>query len=93
MGYSTDFSGQLLFTHELTVDELTEVSKFLGEDCREHPEWESNGMTWIDLELTNDNKGLQWDGSEKTYDLTEKVNMIIKEMSKMYPDFGLGEVS
>lgn len=93
MGYSTDFSGQLLFTKELTVDELTEVSKFLGQDCREHPEWNAvtggRQMTWIDLELTEDNKGLRWDGSEKTYDLTEKVQMIINEMRKKYPDFGL----
>jgi hypothetical protein len=33
--------------------------------------------------------GLQWDGAEKTYDLIEKVNLIIHEMQKDFPDFGL----
>ena len=89
MGYTTEFQGELEFTNELTATQLAEVKKFLGEDCREHPEWDSDGMTWIDLEFTDDFSGLQWDGGEKTYDLVEKVNMIIRIMNEKHSNFGL----
>lgn len=89
MGYSTDFTGELKFTKELKAIELAKIKTFLGEDCRHHPEWNATNMTYIDLELTSDFSGLKWDGSEKTYQLTEKVNLIIDEMKKDYPDFGL----
>ena len=39
MGYSTSFTNKLLFTKELKASELAELKKFLGADCREHPEW------------------------------------------------------
>lgn len=89
MGYSTEFSGELTFTNDLTSKQLAKVKSFLGEDCREHPEWGKTGMTYIDLELLDDFSGLRWDGAEKTYELTEKINLIIDEMRKEYPDFGL----
>lgn len=89
MGYSTEFKGELKFTTELTASQLAKVKSFLGEDCRQHPEWGAMGMSYIDLELLDDFTGLKWDGSEKTYDLTEKVNLIITEMQKDYPEFGL----
>ena len=89
MGYSTEFKGELKFTTELTGKQLLKVKSFLGEDCREHPEWGATGMTYIDLELLDDFTGLKWDGSEKTYDLVYKVNLIIAEMNKEYPEFGL----
>lgn len=90
MGYSTSFDGELKFTKELTASQLAKVKTFLGEDCRDHDEWEgAAGMTYIDLELTDDFSGLKWDGGEKTYQLTEKVNLVIREMQKVYPDFGL----
>jgi hypothetical protein len=90
MGYSTDFNGELKFTTDLTSNQLAKVKSFLGEDCRNHPEWNQTGLTYIDLELTKDFSGLQWDGSEKTYELVEKVNLLITEMKKEYPEFGLG---
>ena len=89
MGYSTTFKGELKFTTDLTAKQLGKVKSFLGEDCREHPEWGATGMTYIDLELLDDFSGLKWDGSEKTYNLTEKTNLIIDEMRKEYPEFGL----
>lgn len=90
MGYSTDFDGCLKFTSVLTGGEqIAKIETFLGEDCRNHPEWCQTGLTYIDLELLKDFSGLQWDGSEKTYQLVEKVNLIITEMKKEYPDFGL----
>lgn len=89
MGYSTQFTGVLEFTKELKASELAKVKTFLGEDCREHPEWEKTDLTYIDLELLDNFSGLQWNGAEKTYDLVEKVNLIIEQMQKNFPDFGL----
>ena len=89
MGYSTKFKGVLKFTKELTIPQLTKLKSFLGEDCRDHPEWHREDLTYIDLKISKDYDGLEWDGSEKTYDLVEKTNLIITEMKKDYPDFGL----
>jgi len=89
MGYSTEFIGELLFTKELKASEIVKIKSFLGRDCRAHPEWNAKHLTYIDLELTDNLSGLKWDGSEKTYDLVEKVNLIIDMMKKDYPDFGL----
>lgn len=89
MGYTTKFEGELLFTKELIESQLAKLKTFLDKDCREHPEWESEHLTYIDLELNDTFSGLKWTGAEKTYDLTEKVNLVIKEMQKDYPDFGL----
>lgn len=92
MGYSTNFEGKLEFTTELTASQLAKVKSFMGADCREHPEWEvakKQELTWIDLELCDDFSGIEWNGGEKTYDLVEKINLIINEMNKVYPDFGL----
>lgn len=89
MGYSTSFSGELLFTTEPKASELAELNKFLGEDCRQHPEWGNTSLSYIDLKLSKDFSGLEWDGSEKTYDLVDKVNLLIENMQKKYPHFGL----
>ena|ERR1700753_2318022 len=90
MGYNTTFKGELKFTTDLTSKQLAKVKSFLGEDCREHPEWGDTGLTYIDLVLLDDFSGLKWDDcTEKTYDLPEKVNLVIKNMRKEYPDFGL----
>lgn len=89
MGYTTKFTGELLFTKELKASELAELKKYLEEDCREHPEWNVKNLTYIDLVLNDDFSGIKWNGAEKTYDLTEKVNLIIKQMRNVYPDFGL----
>jgi len=89
MGYSTDFIGELYFKEPLNIQQRKEVEKFCGEDLRNHPEWEpTNGMTWMDLEVNDDWTGLRWDGSEKTYDLCEKINLIVREMRKKWPEFG-----
>jgi len=95
MGYSTDFSGELEFTTEPTVRQVVEIKKFMGEDCREHPEWDSHGMTWINLELTANWDGIQWNGDEKSYDMVEKINMIVEHMRKNFdPEFGFkGEMT
>lgn len=87
MGYSTDFNGELKFKNELSASQLAKINSFLGEDCRKHPEWDAENMTYIDLVLLDDFTGIKWDGSEKTYDLDAKINLITREMRKLYPEF------
>lgn len=89
MGYSTKFSGELKFTVEPTASQLAALKSMCGEDCREHPEWNATGIYYIDLELTDDFSGLRWNGAEKTYYLDKLVNVVICEMRKKWPDFGL----
>lgn len=89
MGYNTEFKGELRFTSELTASQLAKVKSFMGEDCREHPEWNTINLTWIDMELLEDFSGIKWNGGEKTYDLVEKVNLIIDQMRIDCPNFGL----
>jgi len=90
MGYSTEFKGVLRFTKELTREQLVKVKSFCGEDCRDHPEWEdAEGLAYIDLELSADFTGLKWNGAEKTYNMVDVINLIIVNMKKDFPDFGL----
>lgn len=89
MGYNTQFRGKLSFTKGTTVAALSKLNRFLGEDCRDHPEWGAKHLTYIDLKLTSDFSGIEWDGSEKTYDLCEKINLVIDKMREEYPNFGL----
>ena len=89
MGYNTDFSGELKFTQTFTVPQLIALEKIIGEDCRDHPEWGEKEASYIQLVLTDDKSGLEWDGGEKTYHMVEAVNVVIREMRKQWPDFGL----
>lgn len=91
MGYNTDYVGVIKFKTTPTEEELSKLNEFLDEDVRDHPEWWENGrnnLTYIDLDFTNDGEGLEWNGSEKSYDMAHKINLIIREMRKSFPDFG-----
>lgn len=92
MGYHTEFRGVLHFTTKLTAPQQAAIQQILGEDCRNHPEWDASDLTRIDLVLLVDGNGISWDGSECTTDMPEKVNVVIREMQKQYPDFGLSGV-
>ena len=89
MGYSTDFKGELKFTEELKASQLAKVKAFLDEDCRDHPEWGNTKLYYVDLELLPDYSGLRWNGAEKTYGMVDVVNLIITNMRKDMPEFGL----
>lgn len=89
MGYTTKFSGVLKFVNPITPEQILKLQTILGEDCRDHPEWGARHLSYIDLKITKDSAGLQWDGSEKTYDLPEKVNVVIDQMQKEFPEFAL----
>lgn len=89
MGYSTDFTGELKFKTELTGTQLAKLKTFMGADCREHPEWGKTNLSYIDLKINDSFSGIEWDESEKTYDLVDKINLVISEMQKEMPDFEL----
>lgn len=89
MGYTTRFSGELLFNNPATPEQLTKLKSFFGEDCRDRPEWESD-TTYIDLIFNKDFTGIRWDDeTEKNNGMVEHVNLIIDEMKKEFPGFGL----
>lgn len=91
MGYNTRFTGTLTFTCELSVPMLKRLNEFFGEDPCDHPEWGlGRDVGYIDLKLAPDYSGLQWDdGTEKTYGLEISVAMVVREMRKEWPQFGL----
>jgi len=91
MGYSTDFTGELKFKNELTASQLAYLNTFLGQDIRDLGLEDERDGYWyhIDLELTKDFSGLEWNGAEKTYDLDAIVNFITDRMREKWPDFEL----
>lgn len=94
MGYNTNYEGELKFTHDITVREIRILESIFGEDIRGHTEWgdflEGGGYwCWLNLELLPDFSGIIWDGSEKTNDLHEIINFVIRYMRKDFPNFGL----
>lgn len=89
MGYHTEFRGALKFNSKLTGSQMASIRQIIGEDCRNHPEWGVSHLAYIDLQLLDDNSGLTWDGSECTYHMPELVNVVISQIRKQYPDFGL----
>lgn len=92
MGYSTDFIGILEFKHNITVPEIVKLKTFFGENPDDHPEWkkrEGDRYGYLQYELTDNMKGLEWDGNEKFYYAVEALNLIIDNMKAEFPDFEL----
>ncbi|MBC8553450.1 MAG: hypothetical protein H8D23_27860 [Candidatus Brocadiales bacterium] len=62
------------------------LGTMMGEDCRDHVNWfpESSGLTYINLFVGADSYGtyLGWNGDEKSYDMTRKLNFISKHMAR-----------
>jgi hypothetical protein len=85
MGYSTEYNGSLDFTKPLSEVEKTYLIGVLYKD---------NSTQYFSrpaysLELTRLQDGLQWDGSEKSHIEADQINTLIREMRKLFPDFGL----
>jgi len=95
MGNNTEFYGQLSFTKELTGGQLAKLTKILKEDLKKHREWnkyidKNVYLNSIDISLTEDFSGLEWNGAEKTYLMHEQINFIIKYMkAEVDSEFGL----
>lgn len=92
MGYSTKFQGKLHFGMEITVPMLIKLDTILGEDVRNHPEWnvpKDLYMTYVDLETTLGLTALQWTGDEKTYGMPDIISLVIRLMREEFPEFSL----
>lgn len=92
MGYNTRFSGTLKFSKPVTVAMLAKLNTMLGEDASKfaNPSSPSRDYGYIDLVVAKDFSGIEWDsGTEKTYYLEKSVNLVLAEMRKEWPDFGL----
>jgi hypothetical protein len=89
MGYNTIFEGVLNFKTELTKSQEFYLNFILGEDCRSHKEWNAPNLTYIDLKITKNKKGLEWSEVEKTYDLEYKIPLVVRLMKDKFPNFGL----
>lgn len=88
MGYSTDYTGVLLFNQIITGPMLARLGKILGEDMREHPEVKVVGdFCHLDLEVVCDYSGLKWNGAEKSYAMDDQIKTVINHMQEEYPDF------
>lgn len=95
MGYTTKFTGTLEFIEEPKASVIAYLkNQVLGEDCREHPKWpeilnmpEIKDFTYLDFELTEYFEGIEWDGSEKSYDMPAKVGVICALVRNNFPEF------
>lgn len=89
MGYTTKFTGELKFTTKLSQAHLITLGTYFGEDCKDHPEWDTKG-TYIDLIFNKDLSGIKWDSrTEKNDGMVDHINLIIREMRKILPEFNL----
>lgn len=85
MGYDTDYQGILKFNKELAASQLGILNEILGADFRDFskevqkelvPNANAETPSYINLELTKDFSGIQWDGSEKSYAMVSCVNAV-----------------
>lgn len=90
MWYSTNFEWKLTFVGDVTAKQLQKLNTYLWEDCRSHKDWSACGKySYINYSLLKDLSGIEWDGSEKSYDMVETLNFVLEEMRKEYPEFSL----
>ena len=92
MGYTTTFKGTLKFTGEVTAAQLAKLNQYFGESTDDFPDLGllRHDGGYIDLRLTKDFSGIEWDDeTEKTYNLEKIVDALIQAMRKEYPQFGL----
>ena len=89
MGYDTSYVGEFKINKPLNAYQIKHIENIFGEDCRTHLEWGATDLTYIDLELSKDKKRIIYDGSEKSYDMTEKLALVVKLMRAVVPDFQL----
>lgn len=81
MGYTTKFKGTLKFKELLTPKHILTLNAILGEDCHDHPLWNAGkNVNYIDLRLTNDLSGLEWNSAEKSHNMAGQINTVIKLM-------------
>jgi len=89
MGYTTEFEGVLKFTRELTGRELASINKVLNnsnEMDQDMRKFEHRHMiSYIDLQLTDDFQGVEWNGAEKTYCMHEMIGFVSLKLEQLSP--------
>ena len=96
MGYSTEFTGQLRFKNTVTNTHLGKLNSILGKDIRDlgydNSIYENGkyGSYWyhIDLKITDDFSGIEWNKCEKTSELEHVVNWV-SALMRIDSDFEL----
>jgi hypothetical protein len=88
MGYTTRFKGNILFNETTTEEAKSFISSFFGEDGRDHPEWGNERLTYFDYVFNKDKSGICWSGDEKSYDMVEKLQLMIDLTKQKFPEFG-----
>lgn len=78
MGYTTTFSGVFYFNKPLTPQVIEKLKKLEGMDGRDFDDDRPQG--YCKWNLTEDLKGLAWDGGEKFYSYIEWLEWIIKRI-------------
>ena len=98
MGYTTHFTGTIKVSPELNLKDTARLQALMWEDIRDHKDWqeciaefnsEPEDMTYMDLEYSSQPQLLEWDQSEKTYHMAEKLQFIIQWMRRTVPTFSL----
>ena len=91
MGYNTTYNGQLFIETKLSDDDRNVLNSLLGADIRDHPEWnDTEELTYIDLDESYDYyNAIEWNGSEKSYDMAKKINLLTRVMRQSNPNFKL----
>lgn len=101
MGYTTKFDGAIKFDRELTASEIMTIRKIcsFGEDGDaedlakaigyvhpEHVTGGDRGYSYIQIELTENLDGLEWDGGEKCYFMLTTLNVVMQAIMQKIPD-------
>lgn len=79
MGYNTEFDGRIELTPPLTAEQVATIQTFSetrhGGDIDRHP-----GMPaiWCDLTASEDGRSIVWNGNEKSYNIPEWMDYLVK---------------
>jgi len=95
MGYNIEFKGAFQFNKELDsndmryLEELLEKSDYRKFNETLNQDYVSKNLTFLNLELTVDRNGVQWDSSEKSHSMDSALNLITILMQRRKPGFKL----
>lgn len=77
MGYNTRFNGRFDFVGDVPLNVIESMRSLEGVDTRDRMgTYPGCHCQWV---LTNDNKGIKWDGEEKFYEWEEWLRWIIRQ--------------
>jgi hypothetical protein len=87
MSYPMSYSGELKFSHDLSIGQLVELQRIIGEDVRDLPNVVMVGdFGFFDLELLDDYSGIKHDGSESSYHIPDQINTILRHLRDNFVD-------